>query len=72
MTNVIDLVNFSVAVTGLVIVLLGLFFAVAVSYRKKLTPIGKGREEKRREVNADADGTDDRKRRCDRAREAAL
>ena len=37
MTNVIDLVNFSVAVTGLVIVLLGLFFTLAVSYLEPWT-----------------------------------
>ena len=32
MINAIDLVNFSVAVTGLVIVLLGLFFTLVVPY----------------------------------------
>ena len=37
MTNVIDLANFSVAVTGLVIVLLGLFFTLAVSYLEPWT-----------------------------------
>ena len=37
MINAIDLVNFAAAVTGLVIVLLGLFFTLAVSYLEKWT-----------------------------------
>ena len=37
MINAIDLVNFSVAVTGLVIVLLGLFFTLTVSYLETWT-----------------------------------
>ena len=37
MINAIDLVNFSAAVTGLVIVLLGLFFTLAVSYLETWT-----------------------------------
>jgi len=37
MNNAIDLVNFSVAVTGLVIVLLGLFFTLAVPYLETWT-----------------------------------
>ena len=37
MTNVIDLVNFSAAVTGLAIVLFGLFFTLAVTYLEPWT-----------------------------------
>ena len=37
MIDAIDLINFSAAVTGLVIVLLGLFFAFAVSYLETWT-----------------------------------
>ena len=37
MINAIDLINFSAAVTGLVIMLLGLFFALAVSYLEPWT-----------------------------------
>ena len=37
MNNAIDLINFSAAVTGLVIVLLGLFFTLAVNSLEKWT-----------------------------------
>ena len=37
MINIIDLINFTAAATGLVIVLLGLFFALSVSYLEDWT-----------------------------------